>query len=188
MSGDPDQEFFADGITEDIITALARYPSLGGQQHGRHRRRGQRHLWRWGQGRGPPRRLGRAGRHLRLGARSGGCGGPPRPRVRRHGRAAAPEHHASCPRIRRSHRIRLNTDTGKPQPCPSRQAVDRGAALRQYERRPGAGISRRRQGRGDHHRILPHQMAVCGSRREPWAARGRATAIAAASSASAATG
>jgi TolB-like protein len=28
MSGDRDQEFFADGITEDIITALARYPSL----------------------------------------------------------------------------------------------------------------------------------------------------------------
>ena len=28
MSGDPEQEFFADGITEDIITELARYPSL----------------------------------------------------------------------------------------------------------------------------------------------------------------
>ena len=28
MSGDPDQEFFADGIAEDIITALSRYPSL----------------------------------------------------------------------------------------------------------------------------------------------------------------
>ena len=28
MSGDPDQEFFADGISEDIITALSRYPSL----------------------------------------------------------------------------------------------------------------------------------------------------------------
>jgi adenylate cyclase len=28
MSGDPEQEFFADGITEDVITALARYPSL----------------------------------------------------------------------------------------------------------------------------------------------------------------
>ena len=28
MSGDPDQEYFADGITEDIITALARFPSL----------------------------------------------------------------------------------------------------------------------------------------------------------------
>ena len=28
MSDDPEQEFFADGITEDIITELARYPSL----------------------------------------------------------------------------------------------------------------------------------------------------------------
>ena len=28
MSGDAEQEFFADGITEDIITELARYPSL----------------------------------------------------------------------------------------------------------------------------------------------------------------
>jgi adenylate cyclase len=28
MSNDPEQEFFADGIVEDIITALSRYPSL----------------------------------------------------------------------------------------------------------------------------------------------------------------
>jgi len=28
MSGDPEQEFLADGIAEDIITALARFPSL----------------------------------------------------------------------------------------------------------------------------------------------------------------
>jgi adenylate cyclase len=28
VSNDPDQEFFADGIAEDIITALSRYPSL----------------------------------------------------------------------------------------------------------------------------------------------------------------
>src|SRR5438270_6422944 len=28
MSGDPEQEFFADGIAEDVITVLARYPSL----------------------------------------------------------------------------------------------------------------------------------------------------------------
>jgi adenylate cyclase len=28
MSSDPDQEYFADGIAEDIITALSRYPSL----------------------------------------------------------------------------------------------------------------------------------------------------------------
>ena len=28
MSGDPEQEYFADGITEDIVTALARFRSL----------------------------------------------------------------------------------------------------------------------------------------------------------------
>ena len=28
MSGDPEQEYFADGIGEDVITALSRYPSL----------------------------------------------------------------------------------------------------------------------------------------------------------------
>src|SRR5206468_4827060 len=28
MSSDPEQEFFADGIAEDIITAMSRYPSL----------------------------------------------------------------------------------------------------------------------------------------------------------------
>jgi adenylate cyclase len=28
MSSDPEQEFFADGISEDVITALSRYPSL----------------------------------------------------------------------------------------------------------------------------------------------------------------
>jgi adenylate cyclase len=28
MSGDPEQEFFTDGIAEDVITAMARYPSL----------------------------------------------------------------------------------------------------------------------------------------------------------------
>jgi class 3 adenylate cyclase len=41
-----------------------------------------------------------------------------------------------------------------------RQAVDRGAALRQYERRPGAGVFRRRHGRGDHHGAQPHPLAV----------------------------
>jgi len=28
MSGDPEQEYFADGMVEDVITALSRYPSL----------------------------------------------------------------------------------------------------------------------------------------------------------------
>jgi adenylate cyclase len=28
MSGDPEQEYFADGMVEDIITALSRFPDL----------------------------------------------------------------------------------------------------------------------------------------------------------------
>ena len=28
MSGDPEQEYFADGMVEDIITALSRFKSL----------------------------------------------------------------------------------------------------------------------------------------------------------------
>ena len=28
MSSDPEQEFFADGIAEDVIAALSQYPSL----------------------------------------------------------------------------------------------------------------------------------------------------------------
>ena len=32
--------------------------------------------------------------------------------------------------------------------------------FQQHERRPGAGIFRRRHGRGDHHRALPHPLAV----------------------------
>src|SRR5665213_3934932 len=28
MSGDPEQEYFSDGLTEDILTALSRFPQL----------------------------------------------------------------------------------------------------------------------------------------------------------------
>jgi len=42
----------------------------------------------------------------------------------------------------------------------ARQAVDRGIALCQSERRSGAGIFRRRYGRGDHHRAVAHPLAV----------------------------
>ena len=42
----------------------------------------------------------------------------------------------------------------------ARQTIDRGAALRQSERRPGAGTFRRRHGRGDHH---PRSRASAGS-------------------------
>ena len=49
-------------------------------------------------------------------------------------------------------------------PRPPQQAFDRGIAVRQYERRPGAGIFRRRHGRGDHHRAL---AASAGSSSSP---------------------
>ena len=41
-----------------------------------------------------------------------------------------------------------------------RQAVDRGFAVPEYERRPGAGVFRRRHGRGDHHRALADPLAI----------------------------
>ena len=43
---------------------------------------------------------------------------------------------------------------------PSRQALDRGAAVPEHERRSGAGIFRRRHGRGHHHRPVAHQVAI----------------------------
>ncbi len=48
-----------------------------------------------------------------------------------------------------------NADTGAP-----RQALDRGSAVPEHERRSGAGIFRRRHGRGHRHRAVAHQMAV----------------------------
>jgi adenylate cyclase len=50
---------------------------------------------------------------------------------------------------------------GKQALASARQTVDRGAALRQYERRSRAGIFRRRHGRGDHYRALAHPLALC---------------------------
>jgi adenylate cyclase len=41
------------------------------------------------------------------------------------------------------------------------QAVNRSVALRQSERRPGAGIFCGRHGRGDHYGTQPHPLAVC---------------------------
>jgi adenylate cyclase len=44
--------------------------------------------------------------------------------------------------------------------APSRQTLAGGPAVRQYERRPGAGIFRRRHGRGHHDRYRPPAVAV----------------------------
>ena len=137
-------------------------------QSRRHHRRGRRHLRRRRQCRRPARRPGRARRDLRLGTRarqdaaasstspsrtsassssrtspgrcgSTACGSTPRGSSRRSPRRA-------------------------PTPAAARQAVDRGAAVPEHERRPGAGIFRRRHGRGDHHRAL---AASAGSSSSP---------------------
>ena len=42
----------------------------------------------------------------------------------------------------------------------ARQAVDRGAAVPEHERRPGAGVFRRRHGRGDHHRAVADPLVL----------------------------
>ena len=59
---------------------------------------------------------------------------------------------------------RVQAETSAPQPIAAlplaRQAVDRGAAVSEHERRPGAGIFRRRHGRGHHHRTVAHPLAV----------------------------
>ena len=45
-------------------------------------------------------------------------------------------------------------------PRPARQALDRGSALREHERRSGAGIFRRWHGRGDNHGTLSDLLAL----------------------------
>ncbi len=59
---------------------------------------------------------------------SGGCSGPPRPRLRGHGRASAQEYCAPGPGVPSGGGCRLGVREGASRPCPSRQAVDRGAA------------------------------------------------------------
>ena len=75
-------------------------------------------------------------------------------------RAAAQEHRAAG----RAYRVVLGGgDRGppeRPRAAAARQALDRGAAVRQPERRPGAGLLRRRHRRGHHHRAVPHLAAV----------------------------
>src|SRR5437868_1087104 len=43
----------------------------------------------------------------------------------------------------------------------ARQAIDRGLAVRQYERRPRAGIFCGRDGRGNHHSPVTNPLALC---------------------------
>ena len=77
-------------------------------------------------------------------------------RRNRHGRAAAQEHRTAGARLWHSTRRRRRT----PGAVAAGPAVDRGAAVPEHERRSGAGLFRRRHGRGHHHRPVAHQVAV----------------------------
>ena len=106
--------------------------------------------------------LGRAGRHLRR--RRGARPGARQARLRLRGsrRAAAQEHRPAGARLSRPLGGRSSAAPA-PQPQPlaaARQAVDRGAAVPEHERRPGAGVFRRRHRRGHHHRAVAHSVAV----------------------------
>ena len=135
-------------------------------QSRRHHRRGRRHLRRRGQCRGAARRHRRAGRDLRLGAwcRQDAAAGSIS--LRGYGRAALkniarpvrvyrvdqsrPPASPACGEVPSAAAPRRSDHPARP----ARQAVDRGAAVPEYERRPGAGIFRRRHGRGHHHRAV----------------------------------
>ena len=71
---------------------------------------------------------------------------------RRSGRSAGQEHRAGDPGVPGASR-NAGASTRR-RPAAARQAVDRGVAVPEHERRPGAGIFRRRHGRGDHHRAV----------------------------------
>ena len=76
-------------------------------------------------------------------------------RVHRHRRAEPQKHRPPDARLpRRPGASDRAADNLADRIAAARQAVDRGAAVPEYERRPGAGIFRRRHGRGDHHRAL----------------------------------
>ena len=111
---------------------------------------------------------GRARRHLRLGvgprsgprqARSRLRGlGEQRPQEHRPARAGLPSRAATAD----NHAQTAASAEPPPALAASRQAVDRGPAVPEHERRSGAGIFRRRHGRGDHHRAVA-ASAGCSS-------------------------
>ena len=79
----------------------------------------------------------------------------------RRSRRAAGQEHRPAMRVYRVHGPNCGGEvTTRSRAAAARQAVDRGAAVPEHERRPRAGIFRRRHGRGDHHRALAHPLAV----------------------------
>jgi adenylate cyclase len=62
----------------------------------------------------------------------------------------------------RAYKVTINPVSTTAQETPALALpVDRSPAIREYERRSGAGIFRRRHGGGDHHRAVPHPLALC---------------------------
>ena len=131
-------------------------------QRRRYRGRGRRHLWRRRECRGPARRYWRspAGSAFRRGCRRmprASSTSPSRSWASRASRTSP----GPCGSIEWFASAGSDVDAVRdPRPCPPRQAIDRGAAVPEYERRPGAGIFRRRHGRGDHHGAVAHPLAV----------------------------
>ena len=74
------------------------------------------------------------------------------------GEQHAQEHRAAGARLSRA--VPARRHAGAPGARASRQAVDRGAAVPEHERRSRAGVFRRRHGRRDHHRAVAHALAV----------------------------
>ena len=80
-------------------------------------------------------------------------------------------------RVRDRRRVKSRIGASSAGAAAPRQAVDRGAAVRQYERRPGAGIFRRRHGRGDHHRLSRIRWLFVIARNSSFTYKGRAVDV-----------
>ena len=75
-------------------------------------------------------------------------------------RADRQEHRPAAPGLSAGRRMRRHRRRPH-RPCsPARQAIDRRPALREHERRAGAGLFRRRHRRGHHHRAVAVPVAV----------------------------
>ena len=121
---------------------------------------GRRHLRRRRQRRRAAGRHRRARRHLRFSACvRDRCADKVDARLRRSRRAAAEEHRTAGARLSRCSSMRERAIGRRRAAAVARQAVDRGAAVPEHERRSGAGILRRRHGRGHHHRAVAAQVA-----------------------------
>ena len=149
-----------DGQTQRRPAAGALDPVPDRHQSRRRDHRGRRHLRRRRQRRRPARGAGGAGRHLRLAGGPRADRRPARRRLRGSGRADA-----SRTSPGRSGCFVCCSTKARRAPPPGQggddrgrrghgQALDRGAAVRQHERRSRAGVLRRRPDRGHHHRAV----------------------------------